>query len=147
MAIGARVTERDSGFASALNGVCIVFLTRAYVYMSTRHKAARAVKNGGPGKLATPQSGQQSTNQARGLTTVPIEQDSDWVRLPKPGHTLCGLGRTYLFQLTKRGKIKSVALREPGKARGVRLLYKPSILAFIEGQSAIQNATPAEAAR
>jgi hypothetical protein len=108
--------------------------------LKTIRKSARAAKNGAPGKLATPESGQQSTHEPRGLTTVPIEQDSDWVRLPKPGHYLCGLGRTYLFQLTKRGKIKSVALREPGKARGVRLLYKPSILAFIEGQSAIQNA-------
>lgn len=103
---------------------------------------ARTAKNGAPGKLAIPETSQQRPH----LTAVPIEQDSDWVRLPKPRHLLCGLGRSYLFQLAKRGKIKSVALRAPDKARGVRLLYKPSILAFIEAQSAIQNA-PAEAAR
>ena len=76
-------------------------------------------------------------------TVIPIEHDSDWVRLPKPQRHLCGLGKSHLYQLCKRGVIKSVALREPGKARGVRLLYKPSILAFIEGQSALQNATEA----
>lgn len=94
---------------------------------------ARAAKPGARGRLAAPEISQQRT-------TVPIEHDSDWVRLPKPGHYLCGLGRTYLFQLVKLGKITSVALRAPDKARGVRLIYKPSIIALIEAQSALQNA-------
>ena len=92
-----------------------------------------AAKPGARGRFSGPEIRQQRT-------AVPIENDSDWVRLPKPGHYLCGLGRTYLFQLVKLGKITSVALRAPDKARGVRLIYKPSIIALIETQSAIQNA-------
>jgi hypothetical protein len=79
-------------------------------------------------------------------TTVPIELDENWCRLPKPKEYLCALGRTYLYQLAKTGKIKSVSLRQPGKARGVRLVYKPSIIAFIEAQSAQQNDTAKTAA-
>ncbi len=109
----------------------------------TSTRSARAAEHGARGKLANPESSQQSTHDLHGLTTAPIEQGAEWVRLPRPGSHLCGLGRTYLYQLTKSGKIKSVALREPGKARGVRLLYKPSILAFIEAQSAIQETAAA----
>jgi len=103
---------------------------------------ARGANNAAPGKPAVPESSQSTHEPVRRFTTVPIEQDSEWVRLPLPGQSLYGLRRTFLCELALRGKIKSVNLREVGKARGVRLLYKPSILAFIEEKAAAQNAKP-----
>lgn len=67
------------------------------------------------------------------------ELTEEWVRLPKPGHFLLGLGRTFLFQLSKSGKIKTVALYQPGKTRGVRLVFLPSVRAFIEAEATRQN--------
>src|SRR5258708_1380712 len=68
-----------------------------------------------------------------------IAHEDEWVRMPRPGCYLLGLGRTYLFQLYRRGKIKTVSLREPGKQRGVRLVFLPSVRSFIEAEAARQN--------
>lgn len=78
----------------------------------------------------------------------------EWVRLPKPGKQLCGLTRSYLFVLCNQcaqcGKqkckadghhpyIRSTLFTLPGKARGVRLLYRPSLVALLESIDAAQN--------
>jgi hypothetical protein len=80
-----------------------------------------------------------SFHRERHTELPPVGQNEDWVRLPKPGCLLLGLGRTYLFQLSKCGKIKTVSLREPGKQRGVRLIFLPSVRSFIEAKAALQN--------
>lgn len=70
--------------------------------------------------------------------TSAINYDEDWVRLPKLGCQTLGLGRTYLFNLAKKGLIKSVALRQAGKKRGVRLISLRSVRAFIEVEATRQ---------
>lgn len=58
--------------------------------------------------------------------------DSDWVRAPKPGETLCGLKRATIYQLCASKKIRWVALKAtPSAKRGVRLIFKPSLHAFL----------------
>jgi hypothetical protein len=60
----------------------------------------------------------------------------DWVRLPKPKARFLGLSRTTLLELCDSGAIKSVSLRKRHALRGIRLLYLPSLLAYLN-----QNAT------
>lgn len=88
------------------------------------------------GNLAIP------TNTGENITTTPIAQDTDWVRLPKPGQSLCGMTRSYLYQLCARGTIRSITIRQPQNQRGVRLIYKPSLLAFLASLDAEQNGKP-----
>ncbi|WP_138223399.1 hypothetical protein [Nibricoccus aquaticus] len=57
----------------------------------------------------------------------------EWIRFPKAGH-LCpftGLTRSFLYALATEGKIKTLSLRERGKARGVRLISYDSLMTFI----------------
>jgi len=65
------------------------------------------------------------------LTTTEIATDAEWVRPPKPGQTVEGLGRSFLYELIKQGKIRSVALRSRDKQRGIRLIHLPSLRRFI----------------
>jgi hypothetical protein len=41
------------------------------------------------------------------------------------------LSRAHLYRLSAKGLIKSCSLREPGKARGRRLWYLPSVRAHL----------------
>lgn len=61
--------------------------------------------------------------------TIPIGED--WVRLPKPKGRFLGLSRTSLLELCDSGAIKSVSLRKRHALRGIRLLYLPSLLAYL----------------
>ena len=57
-----------------------------------------------------------------------------WVRLP-PVRKRCpysGQSRGYLYELIKAGKIKSASLKKPGNLTGVRVIWLPSLLAYIE---------------
>lgn len=45
-----------------------------------------------------------------------------------------GLRRTYTFDLIRRGKIKSILLRRPGNTSGKRLVFAPSVKAFLMSQ-------------
>lgn len=94
-----------------------------------------------PGKFAAPviSSDISAEGSRPTLTTTPVEHDSDWVRLPKPGQLFCGLTRSYLYQLCASGKIRSVAIRQPQNKRGVRLIYRPSIHSFLAALDAEQN--------
>jgi len=56
-----------------------------------------------------------------------------WIRLPVRGCCpYTGLSRAMYYQLIARGQIKSASLKQPGKLTGVRLVWLPSVLAFIE---------------
>lgn len=59
-------------------------------------------------------------------------QTGDWVRMPQPRDRLCGLSRTTLLELEAAKKIRSVVLRKPGAVRGIRLIFLPSLHAFLE---------------
>jgi hypothetical protein len=65
------------------------------------------------------------------LTTTEIVSDPEWVRPPKCGQTLEGCGRSFLYELIKEEKIRSVALRARDKQRGIRLIHLPSLRRFI----------------
>ena len=58
-----------------------------------------------------------------------------WGRIPRTG-TRCpwtGLSRTYICRLVHDGSIESRLLLRPGCVTGVRLVYLPSIEAYISG--------------
>ena len=56
-----------------------------------------------------------------------------WVRSPKSGpEHYSGFGRSKLYELAGKGKIKSRSIREPGQIKGTRLFNLRSILDFIE---------------
>ena len=56
----------------------------------------------------------------------------DWVRMPKPKERLCGLSRTTLGELIESGDLKSAVIRKPGSQKGIRLIYLPSLAAYLE---------------
>jgi rubredoxin len=62
-----------------------------------------------------------------------------WIRLPRRGYCPhCGLSRSHLHALTKDGAIRSVSLKKPGNVKGPRLIWLPSVFAWIEKQEAAQ---------
>jgi hypothetical protein len=73
------------------------------------------------------------------FTTIPIEQDQNWVRLPRRGERICGLTRGFLYMLVSSGAIRSVSLRRPHHKRGVRLIYRPSLHEFLNKLDREQN--------
>ena len=54
-----------------------------------------------------------------------------WDRLPGKGYYF-GLSRPYVYQLMREGLVKTALLKHPGKCRGIRLVWRPSVLAYIE---------------
>ena len=60
------------------------------------------------------------------------EKLGDWVRMPKPKQRLCGLSRTTILELSEAGCIRTVAIRKPGAIKGIRLVYIPSLLGYLE---------------
>ena len=105
----------------------------------------RAAEKSAPGKAAAPVTSGPPAPSDCGKKAVaafvitPAECDADWVRLPKPGQSLCGMTRSYLYQLCASGKIRSVTIRQPHNTRGVRLIYRPSIHAFLASLDLAQN--------
>ena len=55
-----------------------------------------------------------------------------WLRVPDACRA-SGIGRSLLYRHLKAGRIKSVALRDTNKVRGIRLVNVQSLNAFIEG--------------
>lgn len=56
-----------------------------------------------------------------------------WVRIPVRGHEPhTGLGRGVIYQLISAGSIKTASLRKPGCRTGVRLIWLPSLMEYIE---------------
>jgi len=58
-----------------------------------------------------------------------------WARMPKPKERLWGLSRTTLLELSEEGQIRTVAIRKPGRMKGIRLVYMPSLLAYLDSLS------------
>jgi hypothetical protein len=59
--------------------------------------------------------------------------DAEWLRPPAPRGRcrLTGLSRSTLIQLGERGLIKLIRLRKPGALKGVVLIEKESLLAYL----------------
>jgi hypothetical protein len=55
------------------------------------------------------------------------------IRFPRAGgrEPFTGLSRGFLYALASEGKIKTISLRERGKARGVRLIVYDSLIDYI----------------
>jgi hypothetical protein len=65
-----------------------------------------------------------------------------WIRAPKSGpEYFSGFGRSKLYELDAKGKIRSKSIREPGQLKGTRLFNLQSILDFIESCESGQKAT------
>jgi len=56
--------------------------------------------------------------------------------MPKPKERLCGLSRTTLLELAEAKHIRSVVIRKPGAVRGIRLIYLPSLRAYLDSLTA-----------
>ena len=57
-----------------------------------------------------------------------------WDRLPGKGY-YCGVSRAYVYQLMNEGLVKTALIKRPGKVRGIRLVWRPSVLEYIEKHS------------
>jgi len=56
-----------------------------------------------------------------------------WTKLPtKPGQRLQGLSRSAVYIGIDSGKIKTACIKQPGKLTGSRLVWLPSVIAYIE---------------
>ena len=56
-----------------------------------------------------------------------------WIRIPSQGkEPNTGLSRAFIYFLIKTGKVKTSCIRQPGKLTGVRLIWLPSLLEYIE---------------
>jgi hypothetical protein len=67
------------------------------------------------------------------------ELQPEWLRVPDAVR-LSGIGRSHLYQLIERGRIRSVCLRERQKVRGIRLVNVSSLhhyIASFEGKEAV----------
>jgi hypothetical protein len=53
-------------------------------------------------------------------------------RTGKPGGRLRGLSRTTLFELDQLGLIKIIAIRKPGAAKAIRLVFVPSLDSYLQ---------------
>jgi predicted DNA-binding transcriptional regulator AlpA len=56
-----------------------------------------------------------------------------WIRLPMRGHCPhTGLSRAAFYELIKTNKIRTASLKKPGALRGARLVWLPSVMAYVE---------------
>lgn len=56
-----------------------------------------------------------------------------WIGVPSHGHCpITGLSRPHVYDLINKRLIRSACLRQPGAIRGRRLIYLPSLLAYLD---------------
>jgi hypothetical protein len=60
-------------------------------------------------------------------------QPDAYVRLPKPGRKFCGFCRTGLQNLADDGFIDVISVQRKGCNRGIKLLFVPSLLDYLDG--------------
>lgn len=66
---------------------------------------------------------------------------AEWLRLPAP-RTRCRLtsmSRTTLNEAIERGDIRAITVRQPGAVRGIKLINRISLLAWLARLDAEQN--------
>ena len=82
-----------------------------------------------------------TTNTGSIIKPVSRGSETQWMRLPKPGEhdSNTGLTRSVLSRLCVEGKVKSISLREKGKARGCRLVNLQSLLSYLGELEQKQN--------
>lgn len=94
-------------------------------------------------------SGAGATASLSAQGNGPRIEDEDWARMPANGQRLEGLSRPALYRLLDdpAAGVVSVSLRQPGAARGVRLIGRRSLRAWIARQAAEQLAARVEGIR
>lgn len=61
------------------------------------------------------------------------EGNNRWCGLPtRAGQRLQGLPRSAIYTGIRENKIRSACIKQPGKLTGKRLVWLPSVLAYIE---------------
>lgn len=59
-----------------------------------------------------------------------------WIRIPVKGHCPdTGMSRPMFYDLMKRGVIRFAHIVAPGNTRGMRFVYLPSVLKFLDDQA------------
>ena len=82
---------------------------------------------------------------SRPVTAQPIrpgdfaDNEPEFVRIPQL-YPRAGIKRGIAYRKIADGTFRSVLLREPGAKQGVRLVYWPSVKAYLHGLMAEQNA-------
>ena len=84
-----------------------------------------------------------SANTATASAPTETNNFPIWMRLPATVEQF-GISRTKLYQLAKAGKIRSVALTEPGQTKATRLFDPASVNAYIESFLEEPNNTTAK---
>jgi hypothetical protein len=70
-------------------------------------------------------------------------QTDEWARLPNPkGGRLLGFSRSTLLTHAEAGNIKIIRVKQPGRIRGVRLVWMPSLRSFLASLLDASEATP-----
>jgi hypothetical protein len=84
-------------------------------------------------KLTAPTVADTVPPQFRHALIASSLADAEWLRPPAPRGRcrLTGLSRSTLIQLGERGLIKLIRLRKPGARKGVVLIQKESLLAYL----------------
>lgn len=74
------------------------------------------------------------------ITTPPITLRPEFFRLPKPGvaDPYFGFSRSFYYSAEKRGWLKLVRIRDPGKDKGVTLIPYADVAAFVRSQMEAQ---------
>jgi hypothetical protein len=91
-------------------------------------------------------SGKGATASLTEQNNGPDIENEDWARMPANGARLEGLSRPALYRLLDdpASGVVSVSLRQPGTARGVRLIGRKSLRAWIAKQAQEQLAARVE---
>lgn len=56
-----------------------------------------------------------------------------WINIPSKGHCpITGLSRPFYYDLINKGIVRSACIRRPGAVRGKRLVYLPSVMAYLD---------------
>ena len=65
----------------------------------------------------------------------------EWRRLPKPPGRIMELSRTTLLEIIQnpQSDVKSAVIRKPGRTRGVRLIYMPSLFDYLAKLAGLED--------
>jgi len=68
-------------------------------------------------------------------------QTEDWQRMPKPGQRMMNLTRSTLLEIIQdpNSGVRSAVIRKPGRTRGIRLIFMPSLLAYFNRLAGLEK--------
>jgi hypothetical protein len=64
--------------------------------------------------------------------------EREWLKI-EDAVRYSGLSRSKIYQLIDEGKIRSVCLRDKDKLRGIRLIWRPSLDAYLSKHEGIKS--------